>query len=82
MRVSVFDICRRSPCRNGGTCNGNGHMYYCNCPTPYYGINCTCKYNLVKANNDAVTQNVMKFHLNYNIYQNNVGKMEEQTLAI
>ena len=53
MRVSVFDICRRSPCRNGGTCNGNGQMYYCNCPTPYYGKNCTCKYNLMKANNDA-----------------------------
>ena len=30
----------------------------------------------------AVTKNLMKFHLNYNIYQNNVGKMEEQTLAI
>ena len=30
----------------------------------------------------AVTQNLMKFNLNYNIYKHNVGKMEEQTLAI
>jgi Mg-chelatase subunit ChlD len=35
-----YDECVSSPCQNGGTCRNMLHMYRCDCPPEFTGVNC------------------------------------------
>ncbi|KAF0992555.1 hypothetical protein HZS_5712 [Henneguya salminicola] len=55
-------ICASNPCLNGGYCHGSTNIYYCTCPSEFYGRNCertSCCKNC-KNKMDSTTNNCLK----------------------
>ena len=55
-----LDLCKNSPCHNGGTCEDHGSNFTCQCPPGYSGHDCSCDANA------CGRQSCLCTHVNYN----------------